>query len=200
MANFEEDSEKALRNRFLYPNGTLKNKLGITDFEKLEKKEYLGSAVRALAFLRNKKRITSVDDLKAIHKIMFGWLYDWAGEFRDYQLTKGTTEFLDAFRLQYGVEEIDSKLDEFSKKDALTAMDYAFLLDRLNYLHPFREGNGRSSKVFLQTLAANHQQVIEYPRTNKEMIIAQENADLKAIASLIKVEATPARAKAENKK
>ncbi|MBD5429517.1 Fic family protein [Lactobacillus sp.] len=199
MADLEENSDAVLQNRFLYPNGTLKNKLGITDFEELEKKEYFGSSVRALAFLRNKKRITSVDDLKAIHKIMFGWLYDWAGEFRDYQLTKGSTEFLDASRLQYGVEEIDSKLNEFNKKDALTALEYAFLLDRLNYLHPFREGNGRSSKVFLQCLAANHQQVIEYPRTNKDLIIAQENADLKALAALIKIEATPIRLKAENK-
>ncbi len=63
------------RKKFLYPNGTLKNKLNITDPTELAQREYRGSAVRALAFLRKNKKITSVEDLKKIHKIMFGWLY-----------------------------------------------------------------------------------------------------------------------------
>ena len=61
------------RRKCLYPNGTLKNKLNIKDAAELAQKEYLGSAVRALAFLRKNKKITSVEDLKKIHKIMFGF-------------------------------------------------------------------------------------------------------------------------------
>lgn len=176
------------RKKFLYPNGTLKNKLNITDAAELAQKEYLGSAVRALAFLRENKKIASVEDLKKIHQIMFGWLYDWAGQIRDYELIKGDTEFLEYTRIKFGIEEIDEKIKQLTAKKELANTDYAFLLDRLNYLHPFREGNGRSSKLFLQALAANHNQVIDYPRSNKELIIAQNNADINQIAQLIKVE------------
>lgn len=175
------------RKKFLYPNGTLKNKLNITDAAELAQKEYLGSAVRALAFLRENKKITSVEDLKKIHQIMFGWLYDWAGQIRDYELIKGNTEFLEYTRIKFGIEEIDEKIKQLAAKKELADTDYAFLLDRLNYLHPFREGNGRSSKLFLQALAANHNQVIDYPRSNKELIMAQNNADINRIAQLIKV-------------
>ncbi|MDE7056200.1 MAG: Fic family protein [Lactobacillus sp.] len=175
------------RKKFLYPNGTLKNKLNITDAAELAQKEYLGSAVRALAFLRENKKITSVEDLKKIHQIMFGWLYDWAGQIRDYELIKGNTEFLEYTRIKFGIEEIDEKIKQLAAKKELADTDYAFLLDRLNYLHPFREGNGRSSKLFLQALAANHNQVIDYSRSNKELIIAQNNADINRIAQLIKV-------------
>ncbi|QNQ82070.1 cell filamentation protein Fic [Lactobacillus sp. PV037] len=173
---------------FLYETGALRNKLHITDPKKLQEREYMGSAVRALTFLRKKETITSIEDLKTIHKIMFGWLYEWAGVIRDYQLLKEETQFLEPSRIPFGMSEIDTKLAQLRKKDKLTAQDYAFLLDRLNYLHPFREGNGRSSKVFLQALAANHQQVIEYPRTNEELIAAQKNADIAKIASLLKIE------------
>lgn len=175
------------RRKFLYPNGTLKNKLNIKDAAELAQKEYLGSAVRALAFLRKNKKITSVEDLKKIHKIMFGWLYDWAGQIRDYELIKGDTEFLEYTRIKLGIEEIDEKMRQLASRKELANTDYAFLLDRLNYLHPFREGNGRSSKLFLQAFAANHGQVIDYPRSNKELIIAQNNADINQIAKLIKI-------------
>lgn len=175
------------RRKFLYPNGTLKNKLNIKDAAELAQKEYLGSAVRALAFLRKNKKITSVEDLKKIHKIMFGWLYDWAGQIRDYELIKGDTEFLEYTRIKLGIEEIDEKMRQLASRKEIANTDYAFLLDRLNYLHPFREGNGRSSKLFLQAFAANHGQVIDYPRSNKELIIAQNNADINQIAKLIKI-------------
>lgn len=175
------------RKKFLYPNGTLKNKLNITDPTELAQREYRGSAVRALAFLRKNKKITSVEDLKKIHKIMFVWLYSWAGQIRDYELTKGETEFLEYSRIKFGIEEIDEKMKQLASKKELANTDYAFLLDRLNYLHPFREGNGRSSKLFLQAFAANHGQVIDYPRSNKDLITAQNNADINQIADLIKV-------------
>lgn len=162
------------RRKCLYPNGTLKNKLNIKDAAELAQKEYLGSAVRALAFLRKNKKITSVEDLKKIHKIMFGWLYDWAGQIRDYELIKGDTEFLEYTRIKFGIEEIDEKMRQLASQKELANTDYAFLLDRLNYLH---------------------RQVIDYPRSNKELIIAQNNADINQIARLIKVKSKSKRIK-----
>lgn len=57
------------RQKFLYPNGTLKNKLNITDAAELAQKEYLSSGIRAVAFLRKNKKITSVEDLKKFIKL-----------------------------------------------------------------------------------------------------------------------------------
>lgn len=60
-------------------------------------------------------------------------------------------------------------------------------------MHPFREGNSRSCKIFLSAYAANHGQMIDYPRKNEEMIQAQNEANIDQIAKLIKVENTPSR-------
>lgn len=49
------------------------------------------------------------------------------------------------------------------KQHHLTAEDYAQLMDLLNYMHPFREGNGCSTRLFLQCYAVNHGQYIIYP-------------------------------------
>ena len=84
-------------------------------------------------------------------------------------------------------------LHKHPARKPLANKDYAELLDAINFMHPFREGNGRSCKVFLSAYAANHGQVIDYPRRNKEMIEAQNEANVDKIAKLIKVENTPSR-------
>ena len=68
-----------LDQKFLYPNGTLRNKLGIRDKKRLQKVEYLQVAHRNDQIMENPIIfIKSFDDLIKIHKILFGWLYDWA--------------------------------------------------------------------------------------------------------------------------
>lgn len=74
------------------------------------------------------------------------------------------------------------------EKDELIAEDYAQLMDLLNYMHPFREGNGRSTRLFLQCYAANHNQCIVYPLNNDDLIQALTGANVPEIARLIKVE------------
>lgn len=61
-------------------------------------------------------------------------------------------------------------------------------MDLLNYMHPFREGNGRSTRLFLQCYAANHNQCIVYPLSNDDLIQALTDANVHEIARLIKVE------------
>lgn len=74
------------------------------------------------------------------------------------------------------------------EKDELIAEDYAQLMDLLNYMHPFREGNGRSTRLFLQCYAANHNQCIVYPLSNDDLIQALTDANVHEIARLIKAE------------
>lgn len=63
------------------------------------------------------------------------------------------------------------------------------MIDKINFFHPFREGNGRSARTFLQLFALEHGQAIDYPLSNDAMIVAENEADVAQIASLIKIEA-----------
>lgn len=180
----------------LYSNGTMKNKLHIHDQKELEKKEYLITSRNASLFLMKKPHIDDISDLQKIHKIMFGELYDWAGEYRPGNFQKNGFDFFDHTRFGFAERSINNLIKNNPRKSALAPMDYAKLIDEINFMHPFREGNGRSCKVFMLAYAANHHQVLDYPRKNNEMIAAQQEADVDRIAKLIKVEDTPDRAAA----
>lgn len=175
----------------LYKNGVLKNKLGIHDEKELADLEYRLSAKASYQIISRHLKIKDISDLNKIHKIMFGRLYDWAGKDRPGDFSKGNTVFFPHDRFQFAKKNINGLLADYAKKDKLSKNDYAKLLDELNYYHPFREGNGRSTKTFIQALAAQHNQVIEYPRENSKMIEAEKNADIDGIARLIKLEPTP---------
>ena len=177
----------------LYPNGALKNKYHIRDQQKLEQVEYLKATRRAAIFLHSKPQIKNIQDIKKIHKIMFGRLYDWAGKYRPGNFPKNGYDFCDYSRFGYAEDNINNIMENLPQKKALKAQDYAQLLDEINFMHPFREGNGRSCKVFLSAYAANHGQVIDYPRKNEELIQAEMDADLARIAQLIKVHNMPSR-------
>ena len=124
---------------------------------------------------------------------MFSDLYDWAGKYRNGNFQKNGYTFFDYHRFNFAEEDINALLHKLSKKDILSTYDYAQILDKVNYMHPFREGNGRSAKIFLSCIAGNHAQVIDYPRDNTDMIKAQNNADLNGIARLIRVQNAPNR-------
>lgn len=172
----------------LYKNGVLKNKLGIRDGAELARLEYRISGRVALRLLQRHLKVNTIDDLCKIHKLMFASLYPWAGKLRPGDFRKGDSVFFPYERFDYAREDIDNTIASLQKKKTLSNKDYAILLDKINYFHPFREGNGRSTKTFLQCLAANHGQVINYPLNNDQMIAAQEAADIERIAQLINVE------------
>lgn len=177
----------------LYSNDVLKNKLHIHDAAELGKKENELSARNALFLLQKKPQIKDINDLKKIHQFLFGELYDWAGKYRPGNFSKNGYQFFDFTRFDFAEKDINSMLHKHPKTTPLSAKDYAELLDAINFMHPFREGNGRSCKIFLSAYAANHGQMIDYPRKNEEMIQAQNEANIDQIAKLTKVENTPSR-------
>ena len=170
----------------LQPNGVLKNKLGIKDEKELEHTEYMLSSIAAFKLAKRHPQIKSIDDLHKIHKLMFDKLYDWAGQKRPGNFQKNGYAFFPHEMFDTAELDLNNHLASFPKEPK--AEDYAQLLDEINYYHPFREGNGRSTKVFLQCLAANHGQALNYPRKNDEMIKAQNKSDIKAIAKLMQVD------------
>ena len=188
-------NDDELKRYFLYSNGTLRNKLNILDPNELKKYEYREVAQHQLFYLHRRPRPypKSFTNLVEIHKFLFQDIYDWAGCVRDYNLSKNGYTFLEPDRFGYAVQNINSLLSKASEEKSLSVEEYAAILDGLNYIHPFREGNGRATKLFIQVFAANHQQILCYPRHNDEMIKALNNANIGEISKLIRLESTRTR-------
>lgn len=95
----------------------------------------------------------------AVHRYLFGDLYDWAGTFRTINISKKGTQFCPAKELPRVSKAIFDHLAEehflhgLSRKEFIPAI--VDFYERTNELHPFREGNGRTQRVFLAQLAEN---------------------------------------------
>ena len=137
--------------------------------------------------IKNGLKIKSTKELSDIHKMLFANVYPWAGQFRVYDISKGGTDFLPARQFNTGIKDIEQYLNQYNQKNKLNPKEYATLLDHINYLHPFPEGNGRSTKVFLQCLANNHGQKLNYERKQQAMIQCLNQADIDGIAHHLKV-------------
>lgn len=178
----------------VYPGSfppTLVNKLGIKDFHKLRKLEYAVANAR-LRELKDKpiQGKFDFDHLKAIHKHLLGDLYDWAGKSRDevydkeIYLSKGST----LFAMHSEIKSDSKKLfDALAKENHLKGHedDKEGFVERLtqyyvglNKVHPFREGNGRSTQEFISQLAKEAGYVIDYGKVDKSRwnLAARESA------------------------
>ncbi|MDR0991779.1 MAG: Fic family protein [Ruminococcus sp.] len=155
MNNFEDYWDK----QYCYPHSNvLKNKYNITDYDTLSDIERRITSIN-IAEMDNCPVRGSFDfkHLKNIHKAIFGDLFDWAGKIRTINITKSSVFTLSHVIEPYAENMIFSKL----RKDRfLTAVDphelsqkLTYYFSELNVLHPFREGNGRTQRIFIEYLA-----------------------------------------------
>ena len=173
-----------------YPDGTMKNKLNIKDHDKLHDAEYKIVAKKSLDLLTNQGKqiqIKSVNQLITIHKYLFKDIYDWAGQFRNWDFNKNGHDFFDRASFSNGISYIDSLLNQANAKTTIDKQDFAELLDTTNQFHPFPEGNGRSTKVFLQLLAKQHGQQLNYERHQDNLITALNDSNIPEIANHLDV-------------
>lgn len=180
--------------QFEYPNGTLKNKLNILDREELAKVEYR-TVAHEIEYLFDKQqdglisKVKTLDSLADLHRFLFGTIYSWAGQFRNYYLSKGDTDFMPPEAFDSAIRNINQQLNRIHKSHYKPSrMQYAQLLDSINYLHPFREGNGRVTRVFLNVIGAQHNQYLDYSRNNKMLTQGLITSDIKLIANQLIVE------------
>lgn len=146
---------------YAYPGtNILVNKLGITDNTELMAKERGLSHANACEL--RLEGVTGKFDaahLKSIHKRLFGDIYDWAGEFRDIDIYKGLSEFSSPDEIAGRLDELcrDIKFADYyrglPKREAAARL--AGAMAELNNIHPFRDGNGRTQRLFIEQLAAN---------------------------------------------
>ncbi len=161
------------KDHYLDPEtGVLKNKLGIGDKDELERAE--ASLVAWRSFQLSKKPIQgsfNLDHLKAIHKHLFGDVYEWAGELRDTDLAKGNSYFANHTHIIGAALPIFEKLAHENYLNGLDAAAFstraAHYLGEINALHPFREGNGRAQREFINHLAYKNGYLIEWTNVSQ---------------------------------
>jgi len=137
--------------------GVLRNLANVADFEMLLFIES-GAVTKRLAELQiNPIKIRDCSSLFDIHKHLFQDIYAWAGQKRTVEISKGDKPFFPLSYFRNAFMFIDRLIAEYRKiakndKPQL-AHKLAEILDNVNYLHPFREGNGRTQREFLRVLA-----------------------------------------------
>ena len=144
----------------------LENKLGITNSTELAREEERISKKKAVELFESgsldKLAPGRFASLQAIHKALFEDIYDFAGELRTVNLAKGNFRFAPLMYLEAALGNIDkmpqSTFDEIIEKYV-----------EMNIAHPFREGNGRSTRLWLdQMLKAGIGQVVDWSKVDKE--------------------------------
>ena len=144
----------------------LANKLNITDQIELARVEEKISKQKAKQLFDsgdiNKVEVGSFAGLSFIHAYLFEDIYDFAGKIRDVNIAKGTTSFARVMYLEPSLKHIDampqSNFDEIIEKYV-----------EMNVAHPFREGNGRATRIWLDLILKNEiQQVVDWNRVDKE--------------------------------
>lgn len=158
----------------------LTNKLGIDDPAELAREEERISKKKAVALFENgmldKLEAGKFSALQAIHKYLFEDIYDFAGEIRTVNLAKGNFRFAPLMYLEAALENIDkmpqSNFDEIIEKYV-----------EMNIAHPFREGNGRSTRIWLDLILKKEIcQVIDWSKVDKEdYLMAMERSPVRDI-------------------
>ena len=158
----------------------LSNKLGITDQAELARVEEKISKTKALELfesgLLDTFEVGTFAGLAQIHSFLFSDIYDFAGQVRDVNIAKGNFRFAPVIYLQSALDNIDqmpqSTFDEIIEKYV-----------EMNAAHPFREGNGRSTRIWLDAILKKQLgQVIDWSRVDKQdYLLAMERSPIKDI-------------------
>lgn len=137
--------------------GLLRNKQDITDKDVLLFVESGAVTKRLQELYENPIKIKGIDSLFEIHKHLFQDIYEWAGNKRVVEISKDGKQFFPTSHFDNAFRYINQLIAEFNDIPAdnkkMLADKLAEILDNVNYLHPFREGNGRTQREFLRLLA-----------------------------------------------
>lgn len=158
----------------------LENKLNITDSAELARAEEKISKAKALelfekGFLDNFE-IGTFNGLCSIHQYLFSDIYDFAGKLRKVNISKGSFRFAPVMYLEAALKTIDnmpqSTFDEIIEKYV-----------EMNVAHPFREGNGRSTRIWLDCILKKElNQVVDWSEVDKEdYLLAMERSPIKDV-------------------
>ena len=158
----------------------LENKLGITDSAELARMEEKISKAKAIQLFEDgvldRMEAGSFRSLADVHKALFEDIYDFAGKVRTVNLAKGNFRFASVMYLEAALANIEkmpqSTFDEIVEKYV-----------EMNVAHPFREGNGRATRIWLDVILKKElKQVIDWNQVDKnDYLLAMERSPIKDI-------------------
>lgn len=156
----------------------LDNKLGINNSTDLAREEERISKKKAVELFENNildiLEVGKFSALQTIHKYLFEDIYDFAGKLRNVNIAKGNFRFAPIIYIEEALKNIDkmpqSTFDEIIEKYV-----------EMNVAHPFREGNGRSTRIWLDHILKNEiGKVIDWSKVDKEdYLLAMERSPIK---------------------
>ncbi len=143
--------------KYTNKNGLLHNLANVEDEKILLAYESLKISKRVEELFENPIKIKDSNSLLIIHHHLFQDVYEWAGNVRTVNISKGGKPFFDGERFYAAFHYIDTLITEYRAIRKTNYQDLAYklaeILDNVNYLHPFREGNGRTQREFVRLLA-----------------------------------------------
>ena len=154
------------------------NKLGITNQSELAREEEKITKLKALELFDSKKindfEVGTFKGLSQIHRYLFEDVYSFAGEIRKVNIAKGNFRFASVLYL----EDILKKIDNMPQ-DNFDNIISKYV--EMNVAHPFREGNGRSTRIWLDMILKNNlNKVVDWSKINKEdYLLAMERSPVK---------------------
>ena len=165
--------------QYCYPGtNVLKNNLNIQNLDILYKAERDFSSIRQAELY--KKGVTgdfSLEHLCSIHKQLFQDIYPWAGEIRTVDISKGTifclVQFIESqFSFIYRQLKKENFLMDITDKKEM-AKRLSYYLGEINMIHPFREGNGRTQRIYIEQLCMNNGRFeIDFTEVSKDEMIS----------------------------
>lgn len=157
---------------YCYPpdHRVLRNKLNLRDAAQLDQFE------RELVAERTAQGIPTGDfdlaHLRAIHRHLFQDVYDWAGEIRTVEIAKGGNQFQFRQYIGTGMADVHRRIVAAGYLKGLSARAFAEkageIVGDINYVHPFREGNGRTQALYLEALARQAGHPLDLTRLVRE--------------------------------
>lgn len=157
---------------------TIQNKLGISDSFKLAQAEERISKQKAIELFEsgrlNKLDAGTFESLSEIHRFLFEDIYDFAGEVRTVNIAKGNFRFTPVMYLAEALKNIDE----------MPQSGFEQIIEKyveMNIAHPFREGNGRSMRIWLDLMLKKEiKKVVDWSRVDKEdYLLAMERSPVR---------------------
>ncbi|MCV0415957.1 MAG: Fic family protein [Brevundimonas sp.] len=142
---------------YCYPGtNILRNKFYIQDRDEIERIERRVALERELEGAPEGN--FDLEHLQAIHRHLFQDIYEWAGEVREVEISKGESQFQPLEFVERGMADVYRRLESADFLRGLDADQFAAaagkIIGDVNYVHPFREGNGRTQREYLRQLAS----------------------------------------------
>lgn len=156
----------------------LENKLGITNEIELANVEERITKLKALELFDTNKinefEIGTFEGLASIHKFLFSDIYEFAGKIREYNISKGNFRFASSLYLKDILVKINNMPQDTFENIVKKYVE-------MNIAHPFREGNGRSTRIWLDMILKKElHKVIDWSKIDKEeYLLAMERSPIK---------------------